>query len=74
MLEEKYPLANKDVEQSKKERIKAYDHIIRQELKHNISKGDSSNALEGQTVANQKFVRRVRNMNGSLTVSNRGEV
>jgi hypothetical protein len=30
MLDEKYPLSNKEVEKSKKERIKAYDHIIRQ--------------------------------------------
>lgn len=33
MLDEKYPLAAKEIEQSKKDRIRAYDSIVRQSLK-----------------------------------------
>jgi hypothetical protein len=33
MLDEKYPTSAKEIEQSKKERIRAYDSIVRRSLK-----------------------------------------
>jgi len=72
MLDQKYPLSAREVEHSKKERIKAYDHIIRQELRQNYDqKNASAETLQVLSALDQKFVRRVRNLNGSLTVSNR---
>ena len=70
MLEQKYPMSTRDVDQSKKDRIKAYDSIVRQSLKSQSDRGPGE-TLEGKSVNNQKFVRRVRNLNGSLTVTNR---
>ena len=70
MLEEKYPMSSKEVEQSKKDRIKAYGSIIRQSAKTHVDRAPGS-TLEGQSVDKQKFVRRVRNINGSMTVTNK---
>jgi hypothetical protein len=69
MLEEKYPLDGREVEQSKRDRIKAYNQHIRQ-----TQKQQEAPSLEGQTIANKKFLRRVRQMNGSLTLSHRNSV
>ena len=71
MLEEKYPLSAKDLEQSKKERIKAYDSIVRRSLKSHPERA-AGQTLEAESMSHQKFVRRVRNNNGSLTISNNG--
>ena len=38
MLEEKYPMSSKEVEQSKKDRIKAYNSIIRQSAKTHVDR------------------------------------
>ena len=71
MLEERYPMSAKELEQSKKDRVKAYDSIIRQSIKsHSHSDRAPGQTLEGQGISNQKFVRRVRNINGSLTITN----
>ena len=71
MLDEKYPTNAKEIEQSKKDRIKAYASIVRSSIK---SHGDraAGDLLESQAVSKQKFVRRVRNINGSLTITHKG--
>lgn len=71
MLDEKYPIASKEIEQSKKDRIKAYDSIVRQSIKSHPERV-AGQTLEVQSTSNQKFIRRVRKLNGSLTISHRG--
>lgn len=69
MIEEKYPLNNRDVEQSKKDRIKAYNDHLRSF--HQETFNQKQQRIEAETISNQKFVKRVRNMNGSMNITNR---
>lgn len=73
ILEEKYPIDGREIEQSKRDRIRAYNEHIRQYHKQ-LKEQNQNERIEGETIANKKFMRRVRNMNGSLTVSNRNSV
>jgi hypothetical protein len=69
MIEEKYPLNARDLEQSKKDRIKAYNDHLRSFHQDNYA--SKQQRIEAETISNQKFVKRVRNMNGSMNITNR---
>ena len=72
MIEEKYPINQKDIEQSKKDRIRAYNEHLRsfhQDVYGNQNQKEQK--IEAETISNQKFVKRVRNMNGSMNITNR---
>lgn len=71
MLDQKYPIASKEIEQSKKERIKAYAQIVREGMKSHHHGRSAGQTLQAKSNSNQKFVRRVRNLNGSLTITKR---
>lgn len=69
MIEEKYPLNPKDLDQSKKDRIRAYNEHLRSF--HQDHYTQKQQRIEAETISNQKFVKRVRNMNGSMNITNR---
>lgn len=70
MIEEKYPLNSRDVEQSKKDRIRAYNEYLRS-FHHKNHEEKQQQRVDAETISNQKFVKRVRNMNGSMNITNR---
>lgn len=70
MIEEKYPLNPRELQQSKKDRIKAYNDHLRSFHQDNYAH-NKQQRIEAETISNQKFVKRVRNMNGSMNITNR---
>lgn len=70
MIDEKYPINQKDIEQSKKDRIKAYNDHLRS-FHQEIYATHKDQKIEAETISNQKFIKRVRNMNGSMNITNR---
>ncbi len=70
MIDEKYPINQKEIEQSKKDRIKAYNEHLRS-FHHETLAPHKDQKIEAETISNQKFVKRVRNMNGSMNITNR---
>ena len=67
MIDEKYPIQYRDIEQSKKDRIKAYNQQIRSV--HQDIYQEHRNKVESETSNHQRFIRRVRKMNGSMNIT-----
>ncbi len=73
MVEEKYPVSSKQIEQSKRDRIRAYNENVRSIHQDTMMVPDQRQKIQAETISNQKFVKRVRNMNGSMSVTKQPE-
>lgn len=70
MVEEKYPVSSKQIQQSKRDRIRAYNDNVRSIHQDTLMfVPEQKQRIQAETISNQKFVKRVRNMNGSMSVT-----
>ena len=74
MYEENNKVPEKEIEQSKKDRIKAYNDFVRKQHKNIFDhhQNHHSEAAKGEAISHKKFTRRVRQLNGSLQITDRG--
>ena len=72
--EERNKVTDKEVEQSKKDRIRAYNDLVRKQHKeiYDHHQNHQVDIEEVEAINHKKFIRRVRKIDGSMRVTDKG--